>query len=398
MTGPSASRAAYLAELTGLLWPTPARTVRGPGPGPGYLLVPSAADPRMVLPYGSRRAAAAAVLGFNKDRSPGTRLRSQLLAYALRCGLGRLALRDRLTVLPEPGGTTIEDALTDALGRPVVAALHVGPARANRKPVLQLLTPAGRTVGFAKLGASPLTARLVRAETAALRRLAAAELRAVRVPRVLHEGTWQGAPLLVQEALPVWRRRGALGPARLAAAMAEVARATGTRTEELAEGAAATLADGVAALPVRPERTALLAALDRLRDRAAGAKLPMGAWHGDWTRWNMAPLRDELLVWDWERFTDGVPVGFDALHHHLQDAVSTAGRDPAAAAHGLLAAAPGLLARMDVPAPARHPVTALYLIELATRYLEDRQAEAGSPLGHVDRWLLPALSRHLSGD
>ena len=32
----------------------------------------------------------------------------------------------------------------------------------------------------------------------------------------------------------------------------------------------------------------------------------------------MASLADALLVWDWERFARGVPLGFDALHYALQ--------------------------------------------------------------------------------
>ena len=50
----------------------------------------------------------------------------------------------------------------------MLVSLHLGPARANRKPVLQLIAPDGETLGFAKLGIGPLTRRLVRAETTAL--------------------------------------------------------------------------------------------------------------------------------------------------------------------------------------------------------------------------------------
>ena len=37
----------------------------------------------------------------------------------------------------------------------------------------------------------------------------------------------------------------------------------------------------------------------------------------------------------------------------------------------------------------------LYLIDLAARYLADRQAEAGAPLGVLGRWLLPVLLSHV---
>ena len=52
--------------------------------------------------------------------------------------------------------------------------MHLGAARANRKPVLQLLTPDGETVGFAKIGVSPLTSSLVWAERDALTLLCSA--------------------------------------------------------------------------------------------------------------------------------------------------------------------------------------------------------------------------------
>jgi hypothetical protein len=43
------------------------------------------------------------------------------------------------------------------------------------------------------------------------------------------------------------------------------------------------------------------------------------------------------------------------------------------------------------PRPAQ--VTALlYLVDLAARYLADRQAKAGAPLGAPGTWLIPAVA------
>ena len=47
-------------------------------------------------------------------------------------------------------------------------SLYLSPARANRKPVLQLLTPQGQAAGFAKIGTNQLTRELVTAEYEAL--------------------------------------------------------------------------------------------------------------------------------------------------------------------------------------------------------------------------------------
>jgi hypothetical protein len=68
-------------------------------------------------------------------------------------------------------------------------------------------------------------------------------------------------------------------------------------------------------------------------------------------------------------------------------------RDPQAAALRCLERAPRNLAPFGL-SPAQARLTAvLYLTELATRYLADRQAQAGAPLGSPHTWLIPAISQ-----
>ena len=87
--------------------------------------------------------------------------------------------------------------------------------------------------------------------------------------------------------------------------------------------------------------------------------LTFGAWHGDWAPWNMASTERGLLVWDWERFTSGVPLGFDALHYRLQSRPGAGHRDPLTAAPPPRGA-PALLAPFGISAEAgpahRHPL------------------------------------------
>jgi hypothetical protein len=105
----------------------------------------------------------------------------------------------------------------------------------------------------------------------------------------------------------------------------------------------------------------------------------------------MASTIGGLLVWDWERFASGVPLGFDALHYWLQSEVVPQHHDPLAAATDCLEQAAALLAPFGI-APAQARLTAaLYLADVATRYLVDRQAAAGAPLGAPGTWLIPAL-------
>ena len=105
----------------------------------------------------------------------------------------------------------------------------------------------------------------------------------------------------------------------------------------------------------------------------------------------MASTRPGLLVWDWERFTRPVPLGFDPLHYGLQSAVVRQRQPPPAAAAACVTTAPATLAPFGVPADEARLTALLYLAELSVRYLADRQAETGNRLGRPGSWLIPAI-------
>ena len=178
--------------------------------------------------------------------------------------------------------------------------------------------------------------------------------------------------------------------------MAELCRAAGTTSGPLtASDYWRQLTGRLEQAPDSADRDRLSALVSRLGNLAGIVPVTFGCWHGDLTRWNLASTRAGLLVWDWERFTAGVPVGFDALHYWLQSEAGRAGADPIQAAGDCVRRAPELLAPFGVsPRPAR--LTALaYLAELSVRYLADRQAEAGARLGAPGIWLTPALDSGL---
>ena len=108
----------------------------------------------------------------------------------------------------------------------------------------------------------------------------------------------------------------------------------------------------------------------------------------------MANLTDAQLVWDWERFAQGVPAGFDAVHHDLQRRIQSSG-DAATAVETTVRQARELLAPFGVSGDAGELTALLYLVDLAARYLTDRQAEAGARLGVLGTWLLPVLIRRV---
>lgn len=395
----SALRREYLQDVLGLLWPAPVRCTTGrPGATTAgardFVVVPGLGRPRLLLPLDAPRAAATALRRYSEPPSRLARLRLEALAVAMATGIGPLVMRDRVRVEHGPDGQddTVERHLADVLGRDVRVGLHIGPARANRKPVLQLLSPDGELLGFVKVGVNGLTRRLVAAEGRSLEHLAGAGLTRVETPGVLHSGTWRDLEILVQEPLPIWQRRSPLAPARLAEGMLEVASVGGVRREVLAASGFWTgLADGLAALSPTPTVLALRGAFDVLTRRAADVEVPVGSWHGDWTPWNMASVPGRLLVWDWERFEQGVPLGFDALHFELQSAVTGEHTDPRRAVARCTARAAELLDPFGVARDDAPVVALAYLVALAVRYLQDGQAEAGARLGVLGQWLLPEL-------
>jgi hypothetical protein len=393
--GEAELRTRYLTEVLDLLYPAPCRTDGTPGtPIAEFLVVPDARRPRLLVPSVSRRVAAAAVRRYAEPQSRAAKLKRDAVVAAVRTGASGVLLRDRIKVTG-PYSQSIDGHLSDALGRELAVSVHIGPARANRKPVLQLISPDGDTFGFGKLGTGPLTQRLVRAETAALTALASSGLTKLTVPRVLHGGQWRGLQVLVQSALPVWLPRAPLTQRRLTAAMLDIAGCCGYTQGTLPASAYwHELRGRLAGVADRPEGVGLGSAAELLVKHAGEIIFRYGAWHGDWAPWNMANLADALLVWDWERFATGVPLGFDAMHHELQKRIQSTG-DARQAVEATVRRAGELLAPFGVPAAGREVTALLYLVDLATRYLTDRQAEAGARLGVLGTWLLPVLIRRV---
>jgi hypothetical protein len=392
------SRAQYLAEVAALLWPPPASLTIGRGTGATkpaadgqYLIVPNAQQPRLIVPRPGA-VAAAAIAGFNPDRSRRAAVLSGILRIALRAGAADRVLRDRLTVAGS--ADTFQRYLAEVLGQDVLISVLLGPPRANAKPIAQLLSPAGDVLGYAKVGVSQLSRRLVRAETATLKLLASASTHAVTIPRIRHEGRWQDADILLLDPLRADGRPPRRGSdAMRRAAVAEIAAIAGTHAAPLlASPYWPRLQSSLTALGQRGTGFAGLAA--RIGELAGPAPLTFGSWHGDWTRTNVTVRGTTVLAWDWERFETGVPVGFDALHYHLHHAINVEHRSPATAVSDLFGCADDL-AGSSVTGSTAQPgalVCALYLLQLATRYLQDRQDLAGARLGQPDRWMLPALT------
>jgi hypothetical protein len=344
----------------------------------------------MLVPARRRAVAAAAMMRFSS--AVGARERVKRIGAGATLGAtGGALLPFRIEAGTAHGSLLSE--LAEASGHELVCTLTLGTVRANRKPVLQLFTPRGRGIAFAKVGLTDRADRDVRTEHRNLAMLSSAGPSGVlQVPRVLDFREWHGHPVLVMTQLRTPAlERGRATSADLHATMDRFARHFDAGTVPLSEVPLLRHLDAaVDALPGQDVRQQLRAALDRLAEQAGSTPVPVGAWHGDWTPWNMARARDGLQLWDWERFETGVPVGFDRCHFEVNTALVDRGLSTASVRSGIAAA--GFSAAG--PGSRDHAVVGLYLVAILYRYLQDgtelppRVRQRVTVLGEVlDSWL-----------
>jgi len=403
-------RARYLNEVLDVLYPGHTSVPAGTeGITREFVVLPNARRPRLLVPVADRRLTAPVIGQLTKTRGRPSRVARRAAVAMLRVGVGRVLLRDKVHLARRaslPRRTdTIDEYVNRVLGGRYTVAIHIAPARANRRPVLRLVDPHGVLVGVATLGTTTLSRQLVRAEATALTALAHARLETLTVPKVLHAGTWRDNELLIQSPLPVWRTPLPVTPASLTAAMREVAGCCGMHRAPLAESRYwLALRERLELLADAPEGRRLLRMASAFVDAQPDLALRLGAWHGDWTAWNSAATGEGLLVWSWERFATDVPVGFDILHHALHQALDAAAAGRATSADAVLAAtleqAPAHLFAFGVPDhAAARAIARLYLFDISARYLADRLTIVGAGRsGRLGRWILPAVLREIGRD
>lgn len=388
-----------LRECLGPLWPdstlidagTAGGTEAGRARADRWIPLPGRQRITMVVPAGARKVAAATVA---QHRHPNGRVaRAKHAAVVLSISRGLLRwVPGGFVVPPAAAGPDLAERLGALTGRTVGFGIHLGPPRANRKPILQVVDAGGETVAYAKVGVNDLTATLVARETEALTSLATRLPVDVRIPPVLAAFDWAGHPMLVLEPVPT-SSATATDPQRLQRAMVAVSRSHDVTSRRLeASTFWARLSGAIAALGDSQDGPGLAALADRIQSAYGADAIDFGCWHGDWTPWNSCHDGDDIVVWDWERFDADVPLGFDALHYDMQRGIRRGGVAPRVAAAATLASAATLLAPFAVGEQSVRRTCALYLLEIGTRYAADGQRRAGARLGDLEAWLLPELA------
>ncbi len=340
--------------------------------------VPNARSPRLTVPA-HPASAARGMCRFSDAVPVGEVLRRLGIAAGLRV-FGGWLLPDRITITGDEG---LPGHLEMVFGRPVTIGVSIGSARANRKPVLGVFDRHGRQIAFVKVGDNEVTTRLVTDEAEALGRLAEHSFETFAAPAVIAFHDWSDLRLLIMTALPTspWRSPLTRGRPPIEA------------MTELATG----FDEGLVPVVGTPLWKRALVARDALRDHGLAERyeaaletiaarwgqtdVRVGAWHGDFTPWNMARRRGVVQLWDWERFETGVPAGFDMAHWSVQ----TDGRARAGDADAMCAA----LDRSGL-----EPIAAVtYLSAIAGRYLVAAQEHHGEAIAPQASGAVAALEQ-----
>lgn len=370
-----------LRWLGAILWPD-GTTEIAPAPAPAgprtWWASPSVAEPRILIPADAPAAARRAVRRYHDGFDPARRARS-LAAETMMAvpGLAKLFLRgSRVAEVPGGGAPGVIDGLADLLGVPdLVVAIGLSVPKSNRKPVLQLLTPTGRCLGWAKVGWSPISERLVANEAAWLARPTTDPL---VVPELLSDEIMAGRRVVVTSAVDPARR-----PSRRPDSLPplDVFRAVSERGSlevvPLVESPWWRSVDVALSAATDEERIAI----EATAEAAGNHRFEVGAWHGDLTPWNLMTAGRRVQLIDWELAADGTPVGFDLCHFHTQVGAEMKGLSAADALATSARLSPQGLAALGVEARNRSILWRLYLVELVRRMIALRVD--GYPTGQL---------------
>ncbi len=367
----------------------PRSTWYGPSAELSWLSLPNPRTPRILVPTSPARATGRAIMRVSAAIDAPERLARRVASGVMSTGLGS-AYPGRV-VIDEAGPGSLVDYLAERFGEPVSVALSVGPARGNLKIVLAVYDRAGEPVAFVKVGYPDNAIPHVLRETASFRVLDTKQFTRLDVPRLLFADSWHGYPVL------------AITPLR------DPARQVRRARERLPLSAMAELANTFASPPVRLEdlpawrrlrlqaesgatSERFVAVMEQLHERYGDQVVRPTAWHGDWAPWNMGWGRDRVTLWDWERFEEGVPSGFDAFHYAIFSISGVAGFTRSSIELGL-----ERVRAATKPTTAHHRMLAdLYLATLLGRHLE-AVGEFAQVSANIADLLLLVLEDSLSG-
>ena len=302
-----------------------------------FAILPNERKPRFLVPLTGAGPASRALQIYNAQTFRA-RAGKRCVQAGLRIGLAQLLLRVRSSLwisaalAPEAWcDSLLHQHLSEQLGRPnLVYAVSIGTPNRSQKPVLQLMEPNGRIVGYAKVGWNERTVGLVRNEGRTLEQLAGVPFSRAIVPRVLHSGLWRGYFILTQSASEGTLRES---PSHLDTRhlqfLIELHRAHPSLRRLPWSTLSLEFSDKIEQLNRRgfPYYSHLIETGALTCGRMLGNSLvPCGLGHGDFAPWNIRMAGPKLLVIDWEYGSEAYPPLWDLFHFQISSATELRNR------------------------------------------------------------------------
>jgi hypothetical protein len=286
------------------------RLETGKTAGRVYTAYPNLADIRWLLPANRPALRRAGIEGLYQPNS--------LRGRAIRTIIGAGAVPGERVCLDEVGLARLEKMLALVLGMEAVRlAFYLGVPSPHRKVTVQVLSPQGKTLAYAKIATSELAQAALDTERRALVRLSqkSAELKGT-VPKVLGSLEWQGGTIVLISMGPPRP-----GPRELSTVhlrfLKELFEAFRMQKSFVESPMWHHISDTWVRLRHSSPETLpenLGPALERVHDELGEVSMPVSLAHGDFAPWNTRLGARSLFVLDWERASEGMIPLYDAFN------------------------------------------------------------------------------------
>ncbi len=303
------------------------------------------------------------------------------LCVAIKTGAAGVVLK-RVHV-PRRGSEGVTHGIFDYLhrvtGKTLSYAVSLGTPGPHRKPVLKLMEPDGRLIGFAKVGCNTTTNGLLRNEAETYLHLARFKLQTVGHPQLIHSGRW-GSHFVTIQTGPASQAAGPSTIEPYIEAVKELAKVGNVRapireTEYLTDlhhrGEDALQRNRAWLI-----REALQASVLAIGDK----RILFHLSHGDLAPWNACMRRDQLFLFDWEYSRTNSPAGWDLFHFFLQTNWLVARQSPSQIIQRLPSFAKSIAEycqNVDLDPELLRPLFLLYLVERILSSQSDTQRGLG---------------------
>jgi len=281
----------------------------GRGSGREYKAYPNFKNARWLLPTEEPVLRRAGIRGLFQ---PGS-LRGQALRSSIEMGI----LPGEKVCLEEDALSRLETILGGLLNETEVRlAFYLGIPAPHRNITVQVLTPLGETLAYAKVATSTLSEAALANERHALKRLAGCDALRGKIPEVLDCFGWQGGKAHVLTKGPA-----RLGSNRLTSAHSDFCEDLFHCTKQEQSFGESPMWSRMSETWIRvkqglPETLPahLGVALERLHDELGPVLLPLSVAHGDFAPWNTRQRPQSLFVFDWERSAVGTTPLYDVFN------------------------------------------------------------------------------------